>query len=354
MYGNILKSILLNRLKRVQMPSFVTYITTWRCNGRCIFCDIWKKEPEREAELTPGEVGTIFRQFAPVDVLRITGGEPFLRKDLAEVINSADEACSPAMVHLTSNGLLTKRILDILEAVRHPEKIHIKISIDSIGAKHDEVRGVPGIYEKAMDTIRGLVSLRKRTGLHVGVNQAIIDESELDKYFELSEVLSPYKVPIYPVIAHQPTSSLYGESTMADPGSSVEPFGEFSREGLARFRGILNDKNKETADIKETLVDRYHVQGLYNRLVKGQDRPNPPCVALNNHLRVLPNGDIPVCLYNANVVGNLRDTPFAEIWHGDAARKQRQWVRNCRGCWQSCESVVSAIYTGDIWRSLFM
>lgn len=354
MYLNILKSILLNKIRTPHPPSFITYMTTWRCNGRCIFCDIWKRDPAQAEELSPQEVGKLFQQFKTVDVLRITGGEPFLRKDIAEVIDQADNACAPGMIHLTSNGLLTKRIVETVEHVENPRKLHIKISIDSVGKKHDEVRGVQGIYDKAMETVHRLVELRDRSDLHVGVNQAIVDESELDKYFELSKELEGLDVPIYPVIAHQPTSSLYADTGVADPDKSVEPFGEFSKEGLARFKEILNDKNKKTGDIKETLVDRYHVGGLYNRLVKNMDKPNPRCVALNSHLRILPNGDIPVCLYNSETVGNLRDTPFNDIWNNDLAEKQREWVRNCRGCWQSCESVVSAIYTGDIWRSLFM
>lgn len=354
MYLNIIKSILLNRLGAVQSPSFITYLTTWRCNGRCIFCDIWKRDPDKADELTPEEVGTLFQQFAPVDVLRITGGEPFLRTDLAQVIDQADQACSPGMIHLTSNGLLTKRILKVANTVSRPDRLHIKISIDSVGTSHDEVRGVPGIYEKAMDSVRGLVRLRGKTGLHVGVNMAIVNEDELDRYFELSDILEQLKVPIYPVIAHKPTSTLYSGGGKADPSRSVEPFGTFSEKGLERFRELLDDKNKEIGDLKETLVDRYHVKGLYNRLVKGKDDPNPSCVALNNHLRILPNGDIPVCLFNAATIGNLREAPFNEIWKSAEAKAQRKWVGKCRGCWQSCESIVSAIYTGDIWRSLFM
>jgi radical SAM protein with 4Fe4S-binding SPASM domain len=100
------------------------------------------------------------------------------------------------------------------------------------------------------------------------------------------------------------------------------------------------------------MVDQYHLQGLYNRLVEGVDYPNPRCMALNNHLRILPNGDVPTCLFNGTVVGNLRDQKFDEVWFGEEADRLRKWVGACPGCWQSCETAVSAIYTGDIWRGL--
>jgi MoaA/NifB/PqqE/SkfB family radical SAM enzyme len=338
----------------VQSPSFVTYLATWRCNARCVFCDIWKRESQKNEELTPEEVGRLFKQFKSIDVLRITGGEPFLRGDLAEVINQADQACRPSMIHLTSNGYLVDNIVKTVRAIKNTRKIHIKISIDSVGAKHDEVRGVPGMYERAMQSVRELVKLRESTGLHVGINQAIVEESELDKYNALNAILEPLGVPVYPVIAHKPTSSLYADTSVSDPTSSVEPFGTFSHEGLIRFRQLLNAKNKVNDDFKERLVDNYHVHGLCNRLIEGKNSPNPRCVALNSHLRVLPNGEIPVCLYNSNVIGSLRDKPFSEIWKGAEAEKQRKWVHRCPGCWQSCESVVNAIYTGDLVRGFFM
>ena len=107
-------------------------------------------------------------------------------------------------------------------------------------------------------------------------------------------------------------------------------------------------------DFKETLVkilfERFVQQGY-----KRKKKPKPPCLALKSHLRILPNGDVPVCLYNSTIVGNLNEKSLKEVWFGinDDMEASRRWVKNCKGCWAGCETIVSAIYSGDIVKGLF-
>jgi MoaA/NifB/PqqE/SkfB family radical SAM enzyme len=73
-------------------------------------------------------------------------------------------------------------------------------------------------------------------------------------------------------------------------------------------------------------------------------------VALRSHLRLLPDGGVPVCQFNTEVVGNLLRQSFDEVWRSAAAQKSRDWVDACTGCWAECEVVPNAVYSGDIWR----
>jgi len=349
---SILKAAVLNSFDVVQYPGFITYFVTWRCNGRCSFCDIWRKRTDYSDELTPKEIMNIFRQLKKIQVLRISGGEPFLRNDIAEIVNGIDQVNPPNVIHFSTNGLLTDRIIESVSAMKPQKKIHIKVSIDNIGSKHDEIRGVKHAYDKAMATVMGLCKVREKGGFHVGVNQAIVDESEIGSYFKLRDMLKPYDVPVYPSIAFDATNSLYSNCGPVDPGLSFKPFGNFSEEKLKEFMEALLEDGKKVGNLQEQLVNRYHLKGLYNRLVLGVSTPNPKCVALNNHMRLLPNGDIPVCLYNSECIGNLRDQDFKSVWFGEKAKAMRLWVKKCNGCWQSCESAVNAIYTGDIWKGL--
>ncbi len=353
MISNIIKAIIKNSLNIPATPGFITFFVTWACNARCVFCDIWKKRAADRETMSVDEIGRIFEQMKTVDVVRITGGEPFLRNDIVEIIERIDDFSAPGMIHISTNGLLTERILRDMKTVRPIHKIHIKISVDAVGEEHDRLRGVPGAYDKAMATVRGLVGLRGERAFHVGINQAIVDKRGIEAYRQLKEMMRPLGVPVYPSIAFDPANSLYSDKGMVDPALSFKPLGQFTAAELESFmRSVLADA-KEVGDFKERLVDRYHLRGLYNRLVKGRPFPRPRCVALSNHLRILPNGDVPVCLYNGKIVGNLRSQKLKDIWFGDTLKKEREWVRKCPGCWQSCESAVSAIYTGDIVRGLF-
>jgi len=310
---NVVKGISGNKIGMVQYPSFITFIITWDCNGRCIFCDVWKKRNKDQDLMSSEEIENIFRQLKKIDVLRITGGEPFLRNDISEIVNRIEKVNAPEIIHFSTNGFLTDRIIKTMEEIRPIEKIHIKVSIDSVGEKQDNIRGVKGAYEKAMKTVKELVKLKEFRKFHVGVNQAIIDENEIESYFNLKDILEQYSVPIYPSIAFDPTNGLYSDLDIVDPDLSFQTFGKFSEEKLTKFMKILLEDGKKINNIQEPIVDRYHLKGLYNRMVKSRHSPNPKCVALNNHLRLLPNGDVPVCIYNGRVVGNLRKQSFKSI-----------------------------------------
>ncbi|MDD5031496.1 MAG: radical SAM protein [Patescibacteria group bacterium] len=348
---NILKSAIKNKLGIIQYPSFITFLVTWQCNGRCIFCDVWKRKPAINEELSVEEIKKIFKQFKKIDVLRLSGGEPFLRADLADIINGIEEVNPPAMIHITTNGILTDRIIKTIKAVKPLRKIHLKVSIDDIGEKHNKIRNVPDAYDNAFRTVRELAGLRSKTNFHLGVNQVIAEESQIDSYPALENIFKKYGVPVYPVIAHS-ANSLYSGKGVADPSSYLKTFTPFSKPELKRFFNMVLKKNKENKNLTERIVDRYRLKGLYNRLVENKNKPQPKCVALNNHLRILPNGDIPICIYNSTVVGNLKENKFKDIWFNKGMAPSRKWVRNCSGCWQGCECKVNGIYTGDIWKGL--
>jgi MoaA/NifB/PqqE/SkfB family radical SAM enzyme len=65
-------------------------------------------------------------------------------------------------------------------------------------------------------------------------------------------------------------------------------------------------------------------------------------------LRLLPDGQVPVCQFNTETVGSLLEQSLEEIWHAENARRQRAWVDACPGCWAECEVVPNALYSGDM------
>lgn len=342
-------AILKNKLGVVQYPLFITFFVTWRCNCKCIMCDIWKKQ--KNHELTADEIKQIFRQLKPIDAIRISGGEPFLREDLSEIINIIDETVSPKIIHITTNGLLTEHIVATLKKIRAINKVHLKVSIDDIGAAHDKIRGVKNAYEMAIATIKILSQLRKEHPFYLGVNQTIVNEKGFDSYNQLKSILSSLNVNVHAVIAYEQYTGLYsGENMVVNPELSYRTFGNLSKDKLGAFVKSLLKEADDLDNFEEKLLKKYHLKGLYNRLIKNKNNPNPRCVALNSHLRILPNGDIPVCMYNSTIVGSLKKEKFKDIWFSPSLNKQRQWVKKCKGCWAGCEANVNGIYSGDIWK----
>lgn len=353
-YLRLFKRILLNNLKVIQEPSFVTYIITWRCNCRCIFCDIWKTHSDDKEELTIDEISSIFAQMRNLDVAKLTGGEAFLFKDLDKAINSIDSLSNPKIIHITSNGFLTGIIENTMLAVKSPKKIHLKISIDGVGEEHDSIRGFPGAYEKVMETIKVLVKMRESLKFQLGVNQSIVNDEHIPAYERLKQILKPYDIPIYASIGFDPENSLYSKEKIVDPKASYTLFDHFSKEGLKKIFSIIFKDAKTVVSFSEKIVNSYNLWGMYNRFVNKRNYPHPKCVALNNHLRILPNGDVPVCIYNGNIIGNLKKEHLRDLWKSQQANEQRNWIARCPGCWQNCETVVNGVYTGDIIKSFFI
>ncbi len=349
-YLNIARAVVNNKMGRVELPSMCTFIVTWRCNLRCFMCDVWKKSDHDD--MTVAEIRAVFRQIPRLDSLRITGGEPFLRRDLVDITRVVLEETNPAVIHVTTSGVLTDRVLAYARAVASP-RLHIKLSIDAVGERHDEIRGVPGVYDKAMQTLRGLVELRDKHGLFVGVNQTITDRN-WDHIEPLRAELNKLGVSVHYAIATD-HYTLYRLNTAREndvPDMKSVSLSDFTPEQLAHIFEQLGRRDG-IHDIPEWLVQRYYLRGLENRLQHNKETPKPKCIELHNHLRLMPNGDIVTCVYYPTVVGNLRNQSLAQIWCSPSTAEQRQVVRHCPGCWAGCEVKPNAIYTGDIVRALW-
>ena len=107
------QSVVSNRSRRRSLPRFLTYTVTFGCNARCIMCDSWKMPTV--GDLTLNEVERIFEQLPRMDAVRLTGGEPFVRKDFGEIAGLAQQLLRPLVLHITTNGFLTDRIVEFCE-----------------------------------------------------------------------------------------------------------------------------------------------------------------------------------------------------------------------------------------------
>ncbi len=309
------------------------------------------EEPSgRREEMSPADVRKAFEGIGKLDAVRLSGGEPFVRSDLGDVLHSIDIASSPRIVHITTNGILTGRIVDFMESVEHPERVHLKVSIDAIGERNDVIRGVPGAFESAMDTLDRLASIRKRLGFVLGVDQTIIDRRGGEDAKELRKRCDSYGIGLYQALGYDNHVSLYSKGEHL-PVSYERINADFTREELS---GLLKDMQSgvRMESFNEKLSKRYYLKGMRNRMIVGRASPNPPCVELSSHIRLLPNGDIPICLIHNTIVGNAIRDDFRTLWHSPEIGRHRKTVKDCEGCWAGCESIPSAIYTGDIVRGL--
>jgi MoaA/NifB/PqqE/SkfB family radical SAM enzyme len=148
-------------------PSYLVYFVTARCNARCEMCFYWQEmeSATRLKELTPDETRRIAQHLPRLLQLTLSGGEPFLREDLLELIAPFIEKTRPIFLSIPTNGILTERIVKTTEmlASRYPWlKLNLELSVDGVGEAHDRLRGRAGIFADLLKTWAGLKTLQSR------------------------------------------------------------------------------------------------------------------------------------------------------------------------------------------------
>jgi MoaA/NifB/PqqE/SkfB family radical SAM enzyme len=346
-------SIAKNRTGAVPRPSWCTYLVTYRCNARCTMCDSWRMKPGRE--LLPEAVYDVFAKIGRLDVVRVTGGEPFLREDLPEVAAAIERASMPRFLHVTTNGSLPDRVASFAERYAAPRRLAFMVSFDGHAQEHDANRGAKVTYELAMETVRRLVALRARLRFDVAANHTVISKQSLEDAPRLHGELGALGVDVQSVLAYA-DSSMYGiklRGKRADHLIVPQGYPLHPRLEGADVIGFVEAEIARIGDngsLARRIGKRYYLRGLRERLRGDASARSPRCVALRSHLRILPDGKVPVCQFNTEVVGDLATQTLDEVWYGAQARSSRAWVDACPGCWAECEVMPSALYTGDLFH----
>jgi len=165
-------------------PKILQLITNYRCNARCAMCNIWQM-PHRH-EMTVAEFAALMDPdpiFDGIEHLTVAGGEASLRTDLVELVAYLVRRMPGlATLSLVTNGFLPQRILEQTRAILQliePAGIRLSmsVSLDGIGTLHDRVRGVPGAFDKALETLTGLQELQREHDFWLGVGFVVMHQN---------------------------------------------------------------------------------------------------------------------------------------------------------------------------------
>lgn len=149
-------------------PPFLHAFVTSRCNAACPYCLYGTQiaDPTRKSkELSAAEFERIGLQLGPLVKLSISGGEPFLRKDIACIVNALAKASKPPIIDIPTNGSFPDRAAKACENIlqENPNtRLDIQLSFEGFAEIHDAIRGVPGLYTKLMATYDALREVKAR------------------------------------------------------------------------------------------------------------------------------------------------------------------------------------------------
>lgn len=153
--------------RTLNYPSYVIFFVTAKCNANCKMC-FYKDnmmESRKVDELTVEEYDKISKHIKLINILGISGGEPFLRDDLAEIVKIIYKNCYPLVVDLPTNGFFVESVLKQTEdMVKHCKNmiVDLQLSIDGPEKIHNEIRGLKDGFSKIKETYNGLLILKNK------------------------------------------------------------------------------------------------------------------------------------------------------------------------------------------------
>lgn len=307
------------------MPMNYTVSLLYTCNSKCSTCNIWKKVTKN---LSLDEYIKIFKGIGRAPYwITFSGGEPFLRNDIVEIVTAIYQISRPRIINIPTNGILVKTIVERAEAIAKAcpkAQVIVNVSIDGIEDQHDEIRNVPGNYKKALSTFTKLKEL-KLPNLSVGIHT----------------VISKFNVETFPGIANQlmklkPDSYI---TEIAEERVELDTIGTDITPSLIAYKSaidylihcIKNDKFKGMNKI--TMAFRVEYYNLVKRIMRDKTQIIP-CYSGVASVQISPDGDLWPCCIKANPIGRLRKNNynFKAIWYSHEAEFERRSIHK-KECW---------------------
>ena len=285
-----------------------TVIVTYRCNAKCTMCNRYKVPSKPEEEIS---LETI-RKLPEMYFTNITGGEPFIRDDLKDIVRELYKKSDRIVI--STNGFFTDKIVDLCKEF---PQIGIRISIEGLEQTNNEIRGLEDGYNRGYTTLKKLVDMGMQD---VGFGMTVQDRNAVDL------------VPLYNISDELgmefATASLHNSFYFVESHNIIK-----DRLMVAQnFEDLINRLLESNSPKK--WFRAYFNHGLINYIFS--QKRLLPCDMSFDTFFIDPYGDVMPCngTKEKQVMGNLNEQSWDELWNSEQAEKVRKLVRNCdRNCW---------------------
>ncbi len=295
-------------------PHHAQWLITRKCNYRCRGCNVWKEQDKRELSTEEVKKGLdILKDLGIVEIV-LSGGDPLLREDAAEIIEHASKLF---ITTVYDNGSMAAKKIDALRNVDF-----VAISIDSLDeAKNDYIKAVPGAWKKAMKAVETL----HNEGINVSVTPTI-SQQNLYEIVDITNYFTKKGIPVW--------YCLYSYDQTCDVN-------QLFRIGKANDEFIIRDK-QAMVKLCDTLIEMKKKNGkilMTNKLLKvlrtlfSEGKRTWKCQALQNFLVIDHLGRIAGC-HSHNFAGSVFDLP--KLWKSEKFDSLRQAYNECDQCAYLC------------------
>ncbi|MFH1460631.1 MAG: radical SAM protein [Candidatus Omnitrophota bacterium] len=353
---NILINVIVN-IYKLQARAFPTpprliwYITS-RCNARCSHC-FYTRYLNRTDDLTIEDVKKIVKSLkVRLEVAALTGGEPFLHPDLFEFCKTLVEINRTKLISLSTNGSMPDSIEQVIKKIlkNMQVKINIQVSLDGMRELHDKVRGVPGIFDYAVETVLRLkkIKLQNKQLNDISVMTTLSQKNE--KHLPELILFVREKLKVFHKFQFIRAANTDVFQAKENWQSGLISFTDKKPENISSITDFLSE---QILKHNNTLLARKQVEILRKQaqILEGQ-KPWLDCFAGCVDGVIFANGDVAVCELS-QPLANLRDFNFNfyELWQSPQANEMRRNLTKCF-CIHPCNLMSSISFTPSILKRL--
>ena len=295
-------------------------IVSWNTTNACnMYCDHCYRDAgcKAEEELSTAEAKTLLEQIARAGfkIMIFSGGEPLMRPDIVELVAYA-AGLGLRPVFGTNGTLIT---LEMAQRLKAAGAMGMGISLDSMDReKHNRFRKFPGAWEGAVQGMRNC----RAAGLPFQIHTTVMEwnNHELEDLTDFAVAEGAVAHHFFFLVPTGRAKTIEAESLRA----------EAYEETLTR---IMKKQQEVDIELKPTCAPQFlriaAQMGLKTRFRRG-------CLAGTAYCIISPRGKVQPCAYLNMELGDVRQTPFDEIWKNSEVLNKLRTLEYSGGC-GSCE-----------------
>lgn len=324
-------------VKEPRTPIQLIHFITSKCNAKCGHCFYWSKL-NTQGELSLEEIRKITKTLSDLVILNISGGEPFIRPDFAEVIKTYYHNTPVKEVTVPTNGTFTEKMVrDCQEILQNCPGLDLNIvfSLDGLPQIHDEIRQIKNCFQTAVQSFRALKEVQKKypqLQLSVVSTLTSLNQDTVEEFHTL------VKTEIRP--------DVFGMNLIRGEAKKMELFGV----DINNYKKFFHLQSKSRrGGIKNKIRDYMNKlrTGLIVRTVENKEYVLP-CQAGTLLAVMYEKGEVYPCeLLNNQPLGNVRDFDydFRKAWASAKTKASAKFIKDTKCyCTHECFQRFNILY----------
>jgi len=332
----------LTRLIFLPTPKLIVFFVTSQCNALCEHCFLPATSRSKNQDINKENITKVFKTLNRRVKIILTGGEPFLRKDLESIIDTLMSLRLTQSIDLLSNGLLSAEIESICGTIskKHKKPLRLQLSLDGMPSTHDEIRKVKDGFNKVIDTCERMKRLQQKAENFSFIVSATVMRQNISEIEELVDYLHGRGYPSKLAIVRGNSFSTFGVpqeilnqeyNPRTDSAVEVKEIEQLIEKISKKYPGYF------------TFFEKIKLKIILNTLTFEERQFF--CYAGYKDCVIYSNGDIGLC-EQVKPFGNLAtwNWDIKKAWNSKEAENQRKQLTSC-ACIHGC-NIGSSICSG--------